>query len=923
VQTPALYVMAPAPALGAALAQRALAAPHAASVAVAAVVEDVSRETWPSDVAPMGGVMAAYVGAQRQLGAAQRGLIEAQRGAYLETLAAQRRGVERLVLMARQGGATAPPPQETARDAGARPMGPRGELDRAQLEYLSWGQVSRVFGPLFAAQDAHRVQTRMPMPPLLLCDRVLRIDAEPASMKTGTIVTETDVTADAWYIHEGYMSPGIMIESGQADLLLVSYLGIDLQHGGERAYRLLGCELTYYGHAPKVGETLHYEITIDGWAKHGEVILFFFHYDCTVNGELRLQVRGGQAGFFTVEELAESGGVLWSPEEHSPDPARRVDAPQQLTTRRAFDRAALDAFATGHPELCFGEGFERAQAQVKPPRIPHGNRLLLDRVLVLDVAGGPWGSGYLLAEADVSPDDWFFEGHFYNDPCMPGTLMFDVCTQAMAFYMAALGLTLDRDGWRFEPMPGAQYMMRCRGQVTPTARLVTYELFVEEVWVGSEPVLWADLLVTVDGLKAFHCRRMGLRLVPGDVLEALVALPAPDQPFSARPAPGSFAASRAVSPLHNGPSSPIASYEADPTYASIVALALGKHSQAFGPAFGVFDGARRAAHMPGPPYLFMTRVVGVDQPCDQFNAGVTAQIGYKIPESAWYFEENTARVMPYGVFMEVALQPCGWLSTWIGSMMRSERDMSYRNLDGKATLYHIPKPNEGELLTTTKLIKNAMSGGMILQTFEVSVALNGAPIYVLETVFGFFPPEALAQQVGLPVTDEERAWLTAPCEGFGVVELGRSGQLKMVNRVTGAWPAGGRFGQGKWRAVIDVSPSDWFFKAHFFRDPVQPGSLGVEALLQLLQWVAAQRLGLGSGAHFESVALGVEHVWRYRGQVTPDHREVVLELDLERVEREAAGTVLVVAQGWLWVGEKRIYEVQGLAVRVSGRFHVQ
>ena len=30
-----------------------------------------------------------------------------------------------------------------------------------------------------------------------------------------------------------------------------------------------------------------------------------------------------------------------------------------------------------------------------------------------------------------------------------------------------------------------------------------------------------------------------------------------------------------------------------------------------------------------------------------------------------------------------------------------------------------------------------------------------------------------------------------------------------------------------------VDPSAWFFKAHFYQDPVIPGSLGLESLLQL------------------------------------------------------------------------------------------
>jgi len=79
--------------------------------------------------------------------------------------------------------------------------------------------------------------------------------------------------------------------------------------------------------------------------------------------------------------------------------------------------------------------------------------LFLGRIDALDVAGGPWGRGYLKATTAISEDDWFFEGHFKNDPCMPGTLMCEGCLQAMSFFLAALGYTLDRDGWRFEPVP--------------------------------------------------------------------------------------------------------------------------------------------------------------------------------------------------------------------------------------------------------------------------------------------------------------------------------------------------------------------------------------------------------------------------------------------------------------------------------------
>ncbi|WP_308123148.1 hypothetical protein [Streptomyces geysiriensis] len=153
-----------------------------------------------------------------------------------------------------------PPPVAPAEPCRSLPVvRPGPTFDRAQLEHLASGRVSDLFGPVFAPQDAYAVQTRMPEPPMLLADRVTGIDAEPAALlapgpanRQGTIWTETDVTLDSWYLDAtGRMPCGLMVEAGQADLLLISWLGIDLLNRGERAYRLLGCELTYHGSPPR------------------------------------------------------------------------------------------------------------------------------------------------------------------------------------------------------------------------------------------------------------------------------------------------------------------------------------------------------------------------------------------------------------------------------------------------------------------------------------------------------------------------------------------------------------------------------------------------------------------------------------------------------------------------------------------------
>ncbi|WP_309381903.1 hypothetical protein [Cerasicoccus frondis] len=52
---------------------------------------------------------------------------------------------------------------------------------------------------------------------------------------------------------------------------------------------------------------------------------------------------------------------------------------------------------------------------------------------------------------------------------------------------------------------------------------------------------------------------------------------------------------------------------------------------------------------------------------------------------------------------------------------------------------------------------------------------------------------------------------------------------------------------GKARAEFDFSPSTWFFKNHFHGDPVMPGTLQIEAVLQLaglyLAWAGIPGVG--------------------------------------------------------------------------------
>ncbi|MFT7580541.1 MAG: acyl transferase domain-containing protein/3-hydroxymyristoyl [Myxococcota bacterium] len=803
---------------------------------------------------------------------------------------------------------------------------------REQLVTHAGGKISTLFGPAFEAQDGFAHQVRMPLPPLLLCDRVVDIDATPASMTTGSITTETDVTWDSWWLHNDRMPAGIMIEAGQADLFLISYLGVDLildRSRGERAYRLLGCELTYHGDLPRVGDTVRYDIHVDGHARQGDKRLFFFHYGCVVDdGGLggprpQLTVREGQAGFFSAAELADSDGCLWTPEATTLAENPTLDPPAIACERTRFDAAQLRAFSHGDAATCFGPGFEAAHAHTRSPSIQAGQMLLLDRISHFEPGGGPWQRGYLRAELDITPECWFFEGHFKNDPCMPGTLMFEGCLQAMAVYIAGLGYTVARDGWRFQPVAEMPFKLACRGQVLPTSRLLTTEVFVEEIIAGPKPTLIADLLCTVDGLKAFHARRVALELVP-------------DWPLGSKP-------ELLRDHQDRRPVAEVDGFKFG--YESLLACAWGQPSKAFGPMYAPFDGTRKVARLPGPPYHFLSRVAAVEGPIGVMKAGARVTFEYDIPPDAWYFADNGCRTMPFAVLLEAALQPCGWLASYVGSALTIDRELGFRNLDGTGTLHAELLPNAcldadgfGILETEVVLTGASRIGGMIIQSFEVQCYLVGPVktlVYEMTTKFGFFEPSALASQAGLPAAKGghgdpgllqqastfQRDLVSRSDKAAHYWEAGRprlsAPKLLMLDRVTGFWPTGGPAGLGLLRAEKDVAATSWFFKAHFFQDPVQPGSLGIEAMIQLLQ-VYMLEAGLDAGIaapRFEPLALGAPLTWSYRGQVRIPNTLIQSTVEIVDVER-GDGSVTVLASASLWVDGVRIYEATGLGMRI-------
>jgi len=130
--------------------------------------------------------------------------------------------------------------------------------------------------------------------------------------------------------------------------------------------------------------------------------------------------------------------------------------------------------------------------------------------------------------------------------------------------------------------------------------------------------------------------------------------------------------------------------------------------------------------------------------------------------------------------------------------------------------------------------------------------------------------------------------------------------MLMFDRISEIAEAGGQYGKGMVRAVLDLKPDLWFFPCHFKGDPVMPGCLGIDALWQLLGFFLGWLGSPGKGR-----ALGMGEV-KFSGQVLPTVKRVVYGIDIKRVMR--GKLVLGIADGWLQADNAVLYRASDIKV---------
>ncbi|MCK5880392.1 MAG: hypothetical protein KAG18_00875, partial [Sinobacterium sp.] len=254
------------------------------------------------------------------------------------------------------------------------------------------GDIAKVFGDEYAIIDTYPRRVRLPTTDYLLVTRVTDLDATINEFKPCTMATEYDIPMDAPFLIDGQIPWSVSVESGQCDLMLISYLGIDFECKSERVYRLLDCELTFLEDMPFGGETLRYEIKIDSFARNGDQVLFFFHYDCFVNGKKVLIMRNGCAGFFTDEELADGKGVIHNDKDKAEfaDAVKTNFTPLINNSRTEYNYQDMMCLVNGNIAACLGSEYDQ---QGRNPSLKFSSKkfLMIERITKIDRTGGHWG----------------------------------------------------------------------------------------------------------------------------------------------------------------------------------------------------------------------------------------------------------------------------------------------------------------------------------------------------------------------------------------------------------------------------------------------------------------------------------------------------------------------------------------------------
>ncbi|GAA3077312.1 hypothetical protein GCM10020000_73630 [Streptomyces olivoverticillatus] len=204
-----------------------------------------------------------------------------------------------------------------------------------------------------------------------------------------------------------------------------------------------------------------------------------------------------------------------------------------------------------------------------------------------------------------------------------------------------------------------------------------------------------------------------------------------------------------------------------------------------------------------------------------------------------------------------------------------------------------------------------------MHRYDFELSAGREAFYAGKAVHGYFTREVLDLQQGMDGGRLVAPWFERqPAPPAGTLRIDARGDTRLGHgrmaflEDLAVVPGGGDHGAGYVLCSKPVRADDWYFDHHFYKDPVMPGSTGVQMLLQAVQ-AFALHTGLTDGRLHPVV--GEELHWTYRAQMLREHRRARGEVHIRKVRRKR-GRLFVHAEGSVWRDDLRIYHVENIVL---------
>lgn len=187
---------------------------------------------------------------------------------------------------------------------------------------------------------------------------------------------------------------------------------------------------------------------------------------------------------------------------------------QDFLQRTKFSKQELLAYSWG--DLIEDPPVEGCGLLPSPPM------LMFDRITEISHKGK---RGRIVAEQDISLDDWFFQCHFRQDPVQPGCLGVDAVWQLIGFYAIIRG---GKGAGRALGAGAIEFF----GQIRPHNKIVRYEIDIKRfsnlaaqdaaIAIGSAKVFVDDQeIYTINDAKAGIFKNIQYRDYPHNSEQSL------------------------------------------------------------------------------------------------------------------------------------------------------------------------------------------------------------------------------------------------------------------------------------------------------------------------------------------------------------------------------------------------------------------